>query len=139
MKNLNTMMLTSVLLAFVAPLRGCMPNDSPQKPLDAEADVVDASQGLAYTDADKDGSKCAEACAKLKKLGCEEGNSVDVGRACFVDGGACSNGQACSDNGVCFETCEKYCNDSGSKTWLMPGCVVRIEKCEELVNCALAK
>ena len=81
-----------------------------------------------------DSDKCPAACENLRRLGCEEAKSIDVGTKC-VSGQNCPLGQYC-DVGTCHATCDQFCRETQSQgVFLDPTCVMNITDCKQVDGC----
>lgn len=110
--------------ATAAACLGCPPTNSPVTP---QPPVV------------TDQVQCAAACANLQRLGCDEGNPIDMHTKCDARI-TCPTGQACSALGTCMVTCTQFCIDTeNAGVWLDPVCVSKITACNQIDQCPVAK
>lgn len=78
-----------------------------------------------------DSDQCPAACENLRRLGCEEGQPIDVATKCGT-GMDCTPGQYC-ESGTCHATCDQFCREmEASGVWLDPVCVSQITDCRQL-------
>jgi hypothetical protein len=81
-----------------------------------------------------DTENCSAACDNLKRLRCEEGNSIPTGLDCVSDA-ECGRGEDCFER-KCVAPCDTFCRETQNwGVWLQPRCVSMISSCTQLETC----
>jgi len=94
-----------------------------------------------------DQNVCVDACANLQKLGCKEGDPIDMGTRCDAFGnckdvyGQTDASQTCdATTNKCMTSCANFCVAVENQgVWLDPTCVSKITACSQIESCPLAQ